>query len=210
MEVEYVLKAERKDLTADKEGKPVSTVTIARGHTIIKVPCISVDSGPDEIIKPFDDFHKPEGDGYFRISIWETGGAESNSGKSEIVCGPKGEKLKPVRIIRKKENANGQHALFAGKAFVVVSVTQHRNNFTVSISDYEIDPNSGTVKSATIGTWEIGYVKDIKNPEVFKDIPESIKDFTDAIKSAMEKSLHYRCDDPHYYADGDKSADKKV
>jgi len=196
MEVEYVLKSERKDLAVDKSD----TVTIARGHTIIKVPCISVDSGPDETIKPFDDFHKPEGEGYFRISIWETGGAESNSGKAEIVCGPKGEKLKPVRIIRKKENANGQHALFAGKAFVVVSVTQHRSNFTVSISDYEIDPNSGTVKSSNIGVWNLGYIKLI-NEETFKDIPESIKDFIEPIKAAIEKSLHYRCDEPHYFCE---------
>ena len=201
MEVEYVVKSERKDLAKDKDGHDLNTVYIAKGHTIIKVPCITADgSGVTSTIKPFDDFKKPEGvEGYFRITAWENGGADPNSGKSEIVCSIKGEKLKPVRIIRRKENANKEHALFTGKSFVIVGVSQHRNNFTVNIIDYQIDPQTGIVESSNSGMWELGYCKNIDDENIFETMPESIKEFKNAIKAAMTKSCHYRCVEPHYF-----------
>jgi hypothetical protein len=83
---------------------------------------------------------------YFRIertrtglpAMWESGGSLSHTGRSIIITGPNGERLKPVFIKRKGHRACGDHALFVvhPKDHVIIAARQ-RENFRIAV--YQIE-----------------------------------------------------------------------
>lgn len=207
VEIEYVAKTE---LVNDPNAR------VGKGHSILSVPCVSL-AGPDpltSVMKPYDEFKKPVGEGYFRLSSWENGGAQLSAGEAEVVCGLHGEKLMPKFIRRKadvEEDDKGNitkvirplacslHAIFVGEGLVIVKSSHYRKTFSVEISEYVItNQTDGSVRAKTLWKVNLGLVM---NPDdwVKTELPAPYSEFGDAIKAAMEKAQHLHCREPHYY-----------
>jgi hypothetical protein len=193
VEIEYVLRVENKGI----EG-----ASVRKGHTVIKVPVVF--DGKDNILKPFETYKPPdEAPGYFRLAAWECGGADDEfTGWSEIVCGPHGEKLKPVRIDRRASRVKdtGLHALFVNSHLVVVATAQHRDEYEMSVTEYHLDPKTGITTVTDLWAGLIGIYTDptgIK-PE---NLNAKVKEFRDAIVEAMKKAKTYHADGPVYFID---------
>lgn len=191
MEIEYVLK---------KEDTTVKDAIVCKGHTVMKVPTTFIAGDLKTTLRPYDDFKPPEGDGYFRLSMWECGGADKVEGFAEIICGSDGEKLKPARIDRKAKNVNTQHALFVGNCFVCVKTEQVKSNFQLSVIEYIIDPDTGITTAITVWTGKVGHIKDPDETKM-EELPEQIQPLYDAIVASLKKALHYNCKEPYYFID---------
>ena len=197
MELEYVVK---------REIPEEPTAKVLKGHSYMSVPCVSL-AGPDvsvSILKPYDEFKKPEGDGYFRLSIWENGGAQASAGEAEVVCSLNGEALTPKFIKRKVgvggSLACGTHALFVGDGLVVVKASHYRKDFSIEITEYVItNQDDGSTRVKVLWKINVGLV--INPDEFIKDLPVPYKDFGLAIKAAMEKAQHLHCREPHYFVE---------
>jgi hypothetical protein len=195
MIVEYIVKKEIKDI-------PKSAVF--KGHTAIEVPCVTTELDADtQVIKPYE-WIKPEGEGYFRMSTWEFGGADKVSGVAEIVCGPAGEKLKPVRINRRASETNKQHALFVGKWLVIIKVQQQRDMFELNITEYTMNPSDGITTVKSLFNEKLGQ---IDNVDIYLDetLGESLLIFKNAMKAAMHKAKLYNCKEPIFFTDESKA-----
>jgi len=195
MIVEYIIKKEVKDL-------PKSTVF--KGHTVIEVPCAITELDADtQVIKPYE-WVKPHEEGYFRLSSWEFGGSDKVAGQAEVVCGPQGEKLKPVRINRKAAETNKQHALFVGKWLVVIKAQQQRNVFELTISEYTMNPADGVTTVKNLFSDKLGEIDNI-DEFLNTNVSPSLSMFKPAVKAVMEKAKHYNCKEPVYFVDELKS-----
>lgn len=74
-----------------------------------------------------------------RYYYWEAGGATRNSGTGTIVCGTKGEKLKPACIKKGKKTINKRHAIFhvwENEPIMVITSSQHNGIHSVKIFQY--------------------------------------------------------------------------
>jgi hypothetical protein len=118
-------------------------------------------------------------------AIWESGGGMTNTGTARIVCGPNGEKLKPVYIRKKGQLSCSTHALFLLKhGIYVIEVDRHNDEYTMKIA--------------------------INNNGVFEEV-ENIPFFLDeAIKAAREKTRHYHCRNAYYFLKKEDTCDNET
>jgi hypothetical protein len=194
MELEYILKKE-----VNIEGSVVS-----KGHTIFSLPVVSIKVDEStSVLKPYEGFKKPDGNGYYRLSGWENGGGVLTSGEAEIVCGLQGEKLTPKFIKRKGDNlpfglACGKHALFVGEGLCSVKVIQCRKDYSIEITEYIITNQvDGSTRAKILWKAKLGLINNL-DEFIANDLPSPYRDFGPAIKAAMEKAQHYHCREPHF------------
>lgn len=126
-------------------------------------------------------------------AVWEKGGALTNSGKSQVVTGPRGERLAPIFVRTKGHLANEEHALFIVRpGYFVVRAGWHRNEiwvFIVKLESFENDK----AKASTVVDWE-GTMEDFNSGK--HSIPPQ---FIEAAKAALKKSQEYHCRRPFYF-----------
>lgn len=140
--------------------------------------------------------------GYFRLSVWEEGGGDFNTGSARIVCGVNGEKLKPSRTRRRGWLANDKHALFTGNSLCYIDVTLENKEFSFKIYVASIKPKIGILEEELIWVGDNRDLQALKNYEYFRDgdtlTAEQLKNFLPALEAAVKKALEYRCTFPMY------------
>ena len=119
----------------------------------------------------------------------ETGGGATNIGSAMILCGERGEALKPLYI--PKGVCWGNHALFVARAGMYIVNHFHNRNHD-SIQVFKIlgigspdDPDDVIMAAKPDYEWEDGD----------GNIPEFLKA---AVKAANEKGYCYHCRAPHF------------
>ncbi|MGQ4893351.1 MAG: hypothetical protein ACP6IQ_01860 [Candidatus Njordarchaeia archaeon] len=124
-------------------------------------------------------------------ALWEEGGGYSNTGRSRIITGPKGERLTPVYIRRRGRLACEEHALFIVKEGChIISASHHRADFNIHVfkilsakKDYnKIEVEE--INSFSMGEWD-------------EELPEYLEE---PVKIAKEKALRYHCREALYIA----------
>lgn len=152
----------------------------------------------DHFIREFDVLSREERQelkrefpqGYFRLQLWERGGASYDNGEAQVVCGSEGERLVPVKIRRKGWLANDRHALFVGNELTVVHATSEKRDVKFSIVKYSVKAKIGIIEEQTI--W-IGDKNDLDS------LPEEMERFREALETVQKKVLEYRCTKALYY-----------
>ena len=118
-------------------------------------------------------------------TITESGGGSSNTGGATIVCGPNGERVKPLFIPR--GYCNGDHAIFVAKpGMCIVSASHDRRGESVTVSKI-VAIVGENLELETIGEWEDGD----------GTIPPQ---FNDAQEAALSKAHAYHCRSAFYIA----------
>jgi hypothetical protein len=120
-------------------------------------------------------------------TLEESGGGATNTGGCIVVCGSRGEKLRP--IYRPKGTAFGDHAIFVVTENVhVIQQSHSREGETISVW-----------RITGIGTADDPDVLQLENVGEFKsgdgDIPDYLKD---AAEAASLKGHCYHCRHAHY------------
>ena len=123
-----------------------------------------------------------------KLGIWEHGGGSTNTGTAQIVCGDRGQPLKPIYIRARGDLSNSDHALFvAQKGMHIVKASHHRDDFEIDVLriDSECDDFifAEIVAQYRQGEWD--------NPYVMK--------LMDAIDAAKDKAQTYHCRTPVYF-----------
>jgi hypothetical protein len=128
-------------------------------------------------------------------TIDEYGGGKTNTGNATIVCGPNGEKVKPLFVPR--GYSNDVHAIFVAKIGMHIIDAEHdRRSESATVSrivsiggknEYSGEYDADTLVLEEIGGYENG---DSDAPEMFNE----------AIDAAIRKSKCYHCREPHYTA----------
>lgn len=120
--------------------------------------------------------------------ITESGGGMTNTGGAQIVCGEKGEALKPLFV--PKGYSNGEHAIFvASPGMHLADASRDRSGETVTISRIKA---IGTEDDPDEMVTEVVY--EYKNGD--GNIPEK---FQGAANAALEKANCYHCREPHFF-----------
>ena len=141
----------------------------------------------------------------------ESGGGSTNTGKALIICGSKGEKLRPVFIPSSGHLANGTHAIIpVHPGCYTIAVDRHRANYTITVKriagihekmmqESHIPPAVPSEKESmsmrTVIWAEMEDVCKYSEGEWGGVVPEGIPD---AIKAAMDKSMDYHCKVPYW------------
>jgi len=122
-------------------------------------------------------------------ALWEEGGGYTNTGRATIICGPDGEKLRPIYIKRRGELACSKHALFVIRPeYYIIQAGHHRRDFgvtvykIVSISDSDNEAEVERIAHFSEGEWD-------------NEPPEFLQA---AIKAAKNKATCYHCRSPYY------------
>ena len=111
-------------------------------------------------------------------TITESGGGSSNTGYACIVCGPNGEKVKPLFVPR--GYSNGDHAIFVARpGMCIVSASHSRRGESAAVSRI-VEIIGDELKLEAVGEWEDGD----------GNIPEQ---FEAAQSAAMSKAHDYHC-----------------
>ena len=116
-------------------------------------------------------------------TLTESGGRATNTGDSQIIAGPQGERLKPLFVPR--GYANGDHAIFVLRPGMHVVQAQHSRDgeCTIVYRVTAILADAAEVKK--VYEWENGD----------GNIPEFLND---AVAAAKQKAHCYHCRDAHY------------
>jgi hypothetical protein len=119
--------------------------------------------------------------------IAESGGGMSNTGEACVICGAKGEKVKPLFV--PKGYSNREHALFVARAgMCIVSAWHNRGGEGITIS-----------RIMKVGTQEDPDLLVLEEVGSFQNGDGNIpKDFSNAATMALEKSKTYHCREAMY------------
>lgn len=122
-------------------------------------------------------------------TVTESGGGSTNTGGCIIVCGPSGEKVKPLFVPR--GYSNGEHAIFVARVGMHI-IEQSHSRSGESITAWKIvgigRPNDlEELALEKVGEWENGD----------GNIPDYLKAASDA---ASNKGHCYHCREAHYVA----------
>lgn len=122
-------------------------------------------------------------------ALWEEGGYSGDAGEAVIITDVVGCPLRPVYIDNHKDNICGKHALFVIEpGYFIVKVKHNMGNFRISISEVVLVTYEGDVIEKNVATFEHGR---------WNTLPQ--RGLSTAIATALEKSLCYKCREPHYY-----------
>lgn len=122
-------------------------------------------------------------------AMWECGGGATNTGDAWIICGPDGQKKRPIHIKRRGSLSRGCHALLVVEVGdLAIGADHHRGDFDITVyrvaeireDEAELEP----IHEFTCGEWD-------------KEPPECLRD---AISAAKSKATCYHCRSPHYVA----------
>lgn len=117
-------------------------------------------------------------------TITENGGGMTSSGDAQIVCGPSGEKIKPLWV-PKRGYSNDVHAKFVAKVGMCIIVVKWDNR-SESASVFRITGiTDNEAESELVGESEDGD----------GNIP---LEFQDAVTAAFDKASDYHCRRAHY------------
>jgi len=118
-------------------------------------------------------------------ALWECGGRASNTGDCQIIAGIKGERLKPLYVVKSGPRANLNHALFAIRKGIHVLRGYYEENIVVVYKILKVDEEEAICKE--IGRFEKGE---------WKPIPP--KFLNEAIAATFDKMSCYHCRETHY------------
>ena len=126
--------------------------------------------------------------GVLLIEASENGGATTNLGSCDIVCGLNGEKLRPYYIPRSGHLSNGEHAYFCYRKLIVIEVDRCKN---IKIK-------------CLYGRFNIDHLfAKMVIEEIWKgfhcELPERFSKFKDAIEAGIKKCNAYHCRSAYYY-----------
>lgn len=125
--------------------------------------------------------------GELRVNITEHGGGYTSTGWATIVCGLKGERLKPYFIPTRGHLACGDHAFFSLRGKFVV-VEANRKTTTVSIKYISPEMVNGKAKIIADKIWE----------GMLEELPDLYSCFKEAATAALNKARCYHCRSPFY------------
>lgn len=117
-------------------------------------------------------------------TVTENGGGMSNTGYATIICGPNGQKLKPLFIPR--GYSNGDHAIFVVQleATHLVYASRGRRGEAAQIEKV-VSVDGDELRTEMVGEYENGD----------GNIPPQ---FQPAVSAAIEKTKCYHCREPHF------------
>jgi len=115
--------------------------------------------------------------------LWEKGGAMTNTGTAQIICGPSGEQKKAIYVPTGGHLACGEHALIpVAVGDYVVQVARWRDKETVVIYQITtIDPPQQGVSTATACGCTL------------VELTETSTSLEPAVEAAIEKANNYHC-----------------
>lgn len=124
------------------------------------------------------------------ISLWESGGAGTNTGRATIICKKDGSKPKAVYVRTGGQLACDDHALIPiHPGYYIIKVSRHHDDYTIKI--YQIielvDEEYPQVKAEEVNEFSRG--------EWDTTLPDYLEA---AVNSAKEKSCCWHCRNPHY------------
>ena len=119
------------------------------------------------------------------ISLWEQGGARTNTGSARIIAKADGSKPTATYIKRKGSLACAEHAMIpVHKGYWIIDASQHRGEFRISVMQIIgiQNKNISSVITEEIyvfaeGKWNI-------------PLPQNL---TDAVNAAQKKANEYHC-----------------
>jgi len=160
--------------------------------TILKGHSISQPLGTDEEIDIITNKEIK-----WRLIGYEEGCGMSNTGNAVIICGEKGEKLRPFRIPKRGHLAGARHAYFTSyNPIIEITANHHRHDYSIRVYRYSINTKTGEVESKEL--WRIGADADASYNEVLESIPNKLEYLEEAIKASMDKASCWHCREPHY------------
>ena len=120
-------------------------------------------------------------------TITEEGGGASNTGSAIVVCGPQGERVKPLFV--PKGYAQGTHAIFVAKVGMYILEGSHsKGNEEVVAYCIEL-----------IGKIDQPDFLVLRRVGEYANGDSNLPDFLDvAVDAALAKSRCYHCREPHY------------
>jgi len=125
------------------------------------------------------------------LAAWECGGGMTNTGRAVIVCGPAGEKLKPVYYRRRGHLACNEHGLFILKpGYHLIFANHHRGDFHIDVQKI-VSLHADNEKPYAL----VELVCNFSKGEWDKEPPEELKP---AIEAAKAKARCYHCRNLHY------------
>ncbi|MHA1325543.1 MAG: hypothetical protein ACTSRL_22340 [Candidatus Helarchaeota archaeon] len=131
-----------------------------------------------------------------RLILWESGGGYSNTGSAQIICGLKGEPLKPSYIRTRGHRACAEHAKFSiwpGNKFIKVYASQWRGDYKVVISEISFSEDDFVITEVVL--WE---ADELHKGDIEEILPVKLDRYMAAVKAAMSKAFCYHCRTPHY------------
>ena len=122
-------------------------------------------------------------------TITESGGGATNTGNADVICGPNGEKVKPLFVPR--GYSNGDHALFVARVGMhIVSASHSRRGESATV--YKITAIGDGDRQDDLVTDVVGE---------YEDGDGNIPDFLQAaVDAALEKSHCYHCRSAYFVA----------
>ena len=124
------------------------------------------------------------------IECAESGGALTNRGWGEVICGLQGQALRPYYMPRGGHLAGGTHAYFSVPG-AVVTISCARRTDEITITKYSVvrQEDNAWLKSETV--WE----------GVLAELPDTYGYFSKAAQAAHDKANCYHCRSCHYKAE---------
>ncbi|MEM4973403.1 MAG: hypothetical protein QXR87_06840 [Candidatus Hadarchaeales archaeon] len=120
--------------------------------------------------------------------LWEAGGGMTNTGRSTIIAGPKGERKKALIVKTAGHLAGREHAAIPiEKEDYLIEVYRHRDEISIWISRV-LEVEQKIVRVSEVYWKERG--------EWFPEPPP--QELQEAIKAAVEKACCYHCRSPHF------------
>lgn len=129
-------------------------------------------------------------------ALWESGGASTNKGYSQIITGCFGETLHPIYQPGGGHLCCGRHALFIlQKGFYVINVFQRRGVFPEIYIYKIIKLNVPNLNEEWEANAEVLLINEFSEGEWDIDLEENLKN---AVNAARDKSCHYHCRSTYY------------
>lgn len=126
-------------------------------------------------------------------ALWELGGGATNTGESQIICGPKGEKKKPVYVRGRGQLSCAEHGLFiVSPGDCLIKADHHREDFFIEI--YCLDG----IRKDDDGNEFFGTTLQAEYSQGQWDELEIVDWFHAAIEAAKDKAVCYHCRELHY------------
>lgn len=144
------------------------------------------------------------------VEVSENGSGATNTGYATIVCGLKGQPLKPYRLDHK---CGGDHAQFAlYDSFVTVYGSRRRDDYEIVIKQYQFEPeNKLTIENKKVIVERFARLKEEQLWKgVLEELPVLFGQFEDAANAALIKTNCYHCKEAHFIQKTEKSKEVLV